>query len=145
MAHGDLLNIALLVITMLLWGTTPLMEKVGLREVDPLIGVFLRSFAVVAVLAVIFLFTGRYGELARVSPRNIALFAGSGIMAGLIAMWTYFYVLKSGMMSQVVPITASYPLITAMLAFLVIGENFSVQRVVGIIMTVIGIVLIKQS
>jgi len=145
MAHAELFNVALLVITMLLWGTTPLMEKVGLREVDPLIGVFLRSVAVVIVLAVVFMFSGRYGELARVSPKNLALFAGSGIMAGLIAMWTYFYVLKSGMMSQIVPITASYPLITALLAFLVLGESFSAQRAVGIIMTVIGIVLIKQS
>lgn len=145
MGHAELLNIALLLITMLLWGTTPLMEKVALREVDPLIGVFLRSFAVVAVLAVIFLFSGRYHELARISTKNIALFVVSGLMAGLVAMWTYFYVLKSGMMSKIVPITASYPLITALLAFLVLGESFSVQRVVGVIMTVIGIVLIQQS
>jgi len=145
MAQAEILNLALLVITLLLWGTTPLMEKVGLREVDPLIGVFLRSAAVVIVLAVVFLFSGRYSELARVSPKNLALFAGSGIMAGLVAMWTYFYVLKSGMMSQVVPITASYPLVTALLAFLVLGESFSIQRVVGIIMTVTGIIIIKQS
>ncbi len=145
MAHGELLNIALLVITMLLWGTTPLMEKVGLREVDPLIGVFLRSAAVVIVLAIVFFFSGRYGELTRVSPKNIALFTGSGIMAGLVAMWTYFYVLKYGMVSQIVPITASYPLVTALLAFLVLGESFSIQRVVGIIMTVTGIILVKQS
>ncbi len=145
MGHAELIHIALLVITMLLWGTTPLMEKVALREVDPLIGVFLRSFAVVAVLAVVFLFTGRYHELARISTKNITLFAVSGLMAGLVAMWTYFYVLKSGMMSKIVPITASYPLITALLAFLVLGESFSVQRAVGVIMTVIGIVLIQQS
>ena len=66
MTHAELVNIGLLVVTMILWGTTPLLEKIGLREVDPAIGVFIRSAAVVAVLAVYLLATGRFPELARV-------------------------------------------------------------------------------
>ena len=145
MTIAELTNIALLVITLLLWGTTPLLEKIGLREVDPLIGVFIRSGAVTVALLALFALSGKFEDLARVSAKNWALFAVSGLMAGLLAMWTYFYVLKSGMMSKIVPITASYPLVTALLAFLVLGESFSVQRVVGIVMAIAGIVLIRQS
>jgi transporter family protein len=145
MTHAELVNIGLLVVTMILWGTTPLLEKIGLREVDPAVGVFIRSAAVVAVLAVFLLATGRFPELARVSVKNYAIFAATGIMAGLLAMWTYFYVLRSGMISQVVPITASYPILTAALGILVLGEAATPQRILGIVLTVIGIVLVKQG
>jgi len=145
MTHAELVNIGLLVVTMILWGTTPLLEKIGLREIDPAIGVFIRSTAVVAVLAVYLLATGRFPELARVSVKNYAIFAATGIMAGLLAMWTYFYVLRSGMISQVVPITASYPILTAALGILVLGEAATPQRILGIVLTVIGIVLVKQG
>ena len=145
MTHAELVNIGLLVVTMILWGTTPLLEKIGLREVDPAIGVFIRSAAVVAVLAVYLLATGRFPELARVSVKNYAIFAATGIMAGLLAMWTYFYVLRSGMISQVVPITAAYPILTAALGILVLGEAATPQRILGIVLAVIGIVLVKQG
>ena len=145
MTHAELVNIGLLVVTMILWGTTPLLEKIGLREIDPAIGVFIRSAAVVAVLAVYLLATGRFPELARVSVKNYAIFAATGIMAGLLAMWTYFYVLRSGMISQVVPITASYPILTAALGILVLGEAATPQRILGIVLAVIGIVLVKQG
>ena len=145
MTHAELVNIGLLVVTMLLWGTTPLLEKIGLKEVDPAIGVFIRSAAVVIVLALFLLATGRFQELAKVSMKNYAIFAATGVMAGLLAMWTYFYVLRSGMISQVVPITASYPIVTAALGILILGEAATPQRILGIVLTVIGIVLVKQS
>ena len=66
-------------------------------------------------------------------------------MAGLIAMWTYFYLLKEGMASKIVPIAASYPLVTAVLSILILGEQVTIQRIIGIILTIIGIILIKQS
>ena len=40
----------LLAITALCWGSTPILEKVGLKEVDPFVGVTVRSMAITAVL-----------------------------------------------------------------------------------------------
>jgi transporter family protein len=97
------------------------------------------------ILFVIYLFTGRLHELTKISVKNFSLFAASGIMAGLVAMWTYFYLLKEGMTSKIVPIAASYPLITAVLSILVLGEQVTLQRIIGIILTIIGIILVKQS
>jgi len=135
----------LLVITMLLWGTTPIIEKLGLREVDPLTGVLIRSLVITIILLVIFIAKGRMHELANVGLRNFSLFAASGIMAGLVAMWTYFYVLKGGATSKIVPIAAAYPLVTALLGIFILKEEVTVQRLVGIVLTIVGIVLVKQS
>ncbi len=145
MSSNDVVGISLLFITMFLWGCTPLLEKIGLKEVEPLTGVLIRSGVTTIVLLVIFIFNGRIHELTKVSLKNYSLFSASGIMAGLVAMWTYYYLLRTGMTSKIVPIAAAYPLITAVLSVVVIGEQVTLQRIIGIILTIGGIILINQS
>ena len=145
MISQDLMSIFLLLVTMALWGSTPLIEKLGLKDVDPLMGIFIRSLVITIVLFIFYFFSGKLNELTKISLKNFSLFATSGIMAGLIAMWTYFYLLKEGMASKIVPIAASYPLVTAVLSILILGEQVTIQRIIGTILTIIGIILIKQS
>ncbi len=145
MNHNEALGIVLLLITMFLWGSTPILEKLGLQGVEPLTAVLIRSLAITVVLLVIFSVTGRIGELARVPLKSLVLFSVSGILAGLIGMWTYFHLLKSGATSKIVPISAAYPLVTALLSMLILGEGVTLQRMIGIVLTIAGIVLIKQS
>ena len=145
MTSQDFLSIFLLIATMVLWGSTPLIEKLGLKDVDPLMGIFIRSLVITVILFVFYLFSGRLNELTKITVKNFSLFAASGIMAGLIGMWTYFYLLKEGMTSKIVPIAASYPLITAVLSIFVLGEQVTLQRIIGIVLTIVGIILVKQS
>ena len=145
MTSQDLLSIFLLIATMVLWGSTPLIEKLGLKDVDPLMGIFIRSLVITVILFVFYLFSGRLNELTKITVKNFSLFAASGIMAGLIGMWTYFYLLKEGMTSKIVPIAASYPLITAVLSIFILGEQVTLQRIIGIVLTIVGIILVKQS
>ena len=145
MTSQDLLSIFLLIATMVLWGSTPLIEKLGLKDVDPLMGIFIRSLVITVILFVFYLFSGKLNELTKISVKNFSLFAASGVMAGLIGMWTYFYLLKEGMTSKIVPIAASYPLITAVLSIFILGEQVTLQRIIGIVLTVVGIILVKQS
>ena len=145
MSSSDVATILLLFVTMLFWGATPLLEKMGLKEVEPLTGVLIRSGVITIVLLVIYLFNGRIHELTKVSLKNYSLFAASGIMAGLVAMWTYYYLLRTGMTSKIVPIAASYPFITALLSIVILGEQVTFQRIIGIGFTIAGIILIQQS
>jgi len=145
MTYDNLLTFFLLIVTMLLWGSTPLLEKIGLKDVDPLAGILVRSFAVTIVLFLIYVFTGKLHELTKISFKNFSLFSASGIMAGLLGMWTYYYLLRTGMTTKIVPIAAAYPLITVVLSILILREEVTLQRIVGIVLTVLGIILIKQS
>ena len=86
MSSNDAVAILLLFVTMLFWGATPLLEKMGLKEVEPLTGVLIRRGTITIVLLVVYLFNGRIHELTKISLKNYSLFAGSGIMAGLVAM-----------------------------------------------------------
>jgi bacterial/archaeal transporter family protein len=145
MSSNDVVAILLLFVTMLFWGATPLLEKLGLKEVEPLTGILIRSGTITIVLLVVYLFNGRIHELTKISVKNYSLFAASGIMAGLVAMWTYYYLLRTGMTSKIVPIAASYPFITAILSIVILGEQVTFQRIIGICFTIAGIILIQQS
>ncbi|RLA95746.1 MAG: hypothetical protein DRG55_05845 [Deltaproteobacteria bacterium] len=138
-----LLPLLLLAITALCWGSTPILEKVGLKEVDPFVGVTVRSMAITAVLLAVAALSGRLRDIFSVDLRTVVIFSSSGILAGLLGMWTYFWALKMGATSRVVPIAASYPLVTALLGMLLLGEQVTLLRFLGIVLIVVGIWLVK--
>ncbi len=133
----------LLVITAILWGATPILEKIGLAKVDPLIGVTIRSTVVTSGLLIITFVMGKGKALMEVDGKGFLLFGASGVMAGLLAMWAYYTALKVGATSKIVPISACYPLVTALLSVLILREGVSLPRVMGTALIVSGIWLVK--
>jgi transporter family protein len=135
--------VLLLTITALLWGATPILEKMGLAKVDPLIGVTVRSAIVTAGLFLLTVILGKGRDLVSLDGKSILLFGASGMMAGLLGMWTYYMALKMEATSKIVPIAACYPLITALLSVLILNEGLSLPRVIGTVLIVSGIWLVK--
>lgn len=135
--------ILLLAITAILWGATPILEKMGLTKVDPLVGVTIRSAIVTVGLLILTLLLGKGKSLMSLDGKSILLFGASGMMAGLFGMWTYYTALKMEATSKIVPIAACYPLVTALLSVLVLNEGLSLSRVVGTALIVAGIWLVK--
>jgi bacterial/archaeal transporter family protein len=137
------LVVFLLIATTLLWGSTPILEKIGLAKVDPLIGVTVRSAIVTAGLFLITFLMGKGRELIELDGKSVLLFGASGVIAGLLGMWTYYGALKVEATSKIVPIAACYPLVTALLSILVLKEGVTFQRVIGTMLIVSGIWLVK--
>jgi len=135
--------VLLLTITALLWGATPILEKMGLAKVDPLVGVTIRSAVVTAGLLILTFLLGKGKALMEVDGKGFLIFGASGLMAGLLGMWTYYMALKMGPTSKIVPIAACYPLVTALLSVLILNEGLSVSRVIGTALIVSGIWLVK--
>ena len=131
--------IFLVILTAILWGTTPVMEKIGLGKTDPLTGVTIRSIAVTIALIIYVALAGKIKALLQIDRKTLAIFSLTGIMAGLVGMLTYFFALKKGATSQVVPIAATYPLVPAMLSILVLGEHVTPLRLLGTVLIIIGI------
>jgi len=52
--------------------------------------------------------------------------------------------LEQGPASQVVPITAGYPVVTALLSVAVLSEGLTFPRIFGIILVVIGVILVAR-
>ncbi len=132
-----------MIITALLWGTTPILEKIGLARVDPLVGVTVRSIIVTAGLLVLTFVPGKGRALFQLDVKSVVFFGASGVMAGLLGMWTYYTALKLEATSRIVPIAASYPLVTALLSALILGEGLTLPRLIGTGLIVSGIWLVK--
>jgi bacterial/archaeal transporter family protein len=131
--------VALLIITAILWGTTPILEKIGLGKTDPLIGVTIRSVAVTFALLIYLFFAGKIRQIFHTDLKTLAIFSVTGLIAGLFGMITYFAALKKGATSQIVPIAATYPLVTAVLSILVLGEAVTPIRLAGTVLIILGI------
>jgi transporter family protein len=78
-----------------------------------------------------------------VDGKSLLLFGASGMMAGLLGMWTYYTALKMEATSRIVPIAASYPLVTALLSVLILREGVTLPRIFGTALIVIGIWFVK--
>jgi transporter family protein len=56
----------------------------------------------------------------------------------------YFEALKSIGASRAVPITAIYPMFTAVLSFLLLSEAISARVLLGIAMIILGTILVSE-
>ena len=135
--------IFLLVVTALLWGATPILEKIGLTKVDPVVGITIRSAVATVGLLILTLLLGRGRALIEVDGKGFLLFGASGLLAGALGMWAYYAALKMEATSKIVPISASYPLVTALLSVLILREGVTLPRVIGTALIVIGIWFVK--
>lgn len=135
--------VILLILTALFWGSSSILEKIGLAKVDPIIAITIRSFTISIVLAVVMMVTGRIKDLIAVDIKGLLLFASSGILAGLLGMWTYFAVLRLQPASRIVPIAAAYPLVTVVLSILILKEGVTLGHAFGVILIITGIWFVK--
>jgi transporter family protein len=133
----------LAITTAVIWGIVPLMEKAGLRDAPPLGGLFARSLGVVFGLIAITLFLPGVKEFSKVPLKNILILACGGFLASFVGQMLFYRALKQGNVSTVVPLAASYPLITFILGIALFGESISFLRVLGVLCIVAGIILLK--
>jgi len=133
----------LLFLTALLWGATPILEKIGLGKTDPLTAVTIRSLVISIILIIFLAVTGKLKNIFNLEPKTIIIFSISGFMAGLLGMWTYFAALKLGATSKIVPIAAAYPLVTAILSIIILKEGVTIMRFIGTALIIAGIWLVK--
>ncbi len=132
-----------LILTTLFWGAAAIFDKLALGKTSPFAGMMVRQFILAGILFMVGVGSGRLGNLAALNGRTILFFGLSGICGGVAGLWTYYHALRLGGASLVVPITATYPLITVLLGWLILQESLTVPRVVGTGLIVLGVWLVK--
>jgi transporter family protein len=104
-----------LFLTTLFWGMAAIFDKLALGKTSPFTGMMVRQFILTGILLAVGVGSTRLGNLSTVDGRSIVFFGLSGICGGAAGLWTYYHALRLGGASLVVPITATYPLITVLL------------------------------
>lgn len=126
----------------ILWGMAPVFEKLGLVHISPLAGLTIRTAAVTVILVMLALLTRVHTEILRADGRTVLFLIISGILAGLLGTWSYFKALKHGEASLVVPLVGAYPLFALLFSLLLLGEKLTVQKGIGVILIVSGVMLL---
>ncbi len=70
------------------------------------------------------------------------MLAGEGILASLLGHFAYYYALKYGEASKVVPLISAYPLITMAFGVLFLNETLSWQKIGGAVLIIFGLLLL---
>ena len=131
------------ILSALAWGTAPLIFKLGLRgEIPPLVGIFFHNLtaALFALLSMLLLREGFSYPL-----RDIAVISFGGFVSGFLGLLLYYKAIKVGEVSVVAPIVASSPLWASLFAFMLLGESFTLYKLVGTLLVVFGVILITIS
>ena len=129
-------------IGMLCWGVSPLFAKMGLRNMNPLIGLSIRTFFTASVLLFWLLLSGKAAELVSAPPRTLVLLVIEAILATLIGDLAYFAALKQGSASIVMLIMACSPVVTIICSIFFLHETLTFTNLVGGCLVIIGLILV---
>jgi len=113
-------------------------------RIDPWMGLAMRSFVISLIMLIWVIVTGHIHQLFRIELSTWALICSEGILASLLGHLTYFYAIKYGMISRVIPIASAFPLVALMGGLFLFSERVSWERLVGTIMIIVGIIIIRR-
>lgn len=130
--------------TAVVWGIVPILEKMGLTKIAPIPGLIIRCFGVMIGAAILVIFNTQAFKIAlKAEPRTIFFLVIGGFMASIVGQIFFYNALKSGEASRVVPIAGIYPLVSFVLGVIFLGESFTLTKVGGIVFVVLGLFLLR--
>lgn len=125
-------------------GITSILAKCGIRKTDSDIATAIRTIVVLIFAWLMVAVTGAGGSLAGIEPKTMVFLVLSGIATG--ASWLcYFKALQLGDVNKVVPIDKSSTVLTILLAFVILGEEITVWKMLGILGIGAGTFLMIQK
>lgn len=109
---------------------TSILAKVGITGVNSNLATAIRTMVVLAMAWGMVFLTDAQGGIAEISKRSWMFLILSGLATG--ASWLcYYYALQIGEASKVVPIDKLSVVITLVLAFVFLHEQFTVKSIIG--------------
>ncbi len=125
-----------------IWGINPIMEKLSLVKATPLTVMTIRFIMTSIVLTIITFYQGKFYELNNLDSKTYYYIIIPAILAG-VGLYIYFIALGKGESSNVVPIVATFPLFTAIYAFLILKESITTPKIIGTFLIVSGLVILN--
>lgn len=133
----------LALLTAVAWGVGGYFEKKGLHlgGLPPQLGITLRTAVALVVLG--FVSAPHWRLVTQTEPRALLyMVLGGGLLAGSVGMLAFYAALKGAPLTRVMPIAFTSPLFGAALALTLGGEPLTLKTVLGMAMTIGGIILL---
>ena len=117
--------------------------KIGLKDIDSNTATAIRAIVMAVFLVIVIAIQGKFNHIEPILQNHKALLfiVLSGI-AGATSWLFYFWALKIGKTSQIVPIDKLSVVFAIILAMIILGEHVSLKAGIGVVIMVIGSILI---
>ena len=116
---------------------TSILAKVGIADVNSTLATAIRTVVVLAMSSGMVFLTKVQGGVSEISRRSWVFLILSGLATG--ASWLFYYrALQLGEVSKVAPIDKMSIVITLVLAFVFLHEQFSAKSLLGALLLTAG-------
>jgi len=116
---------------------TSILAKIGIDGVNPNLATAIRTIVVLVMAWGVVFLTKSSGEITAISSRSWPFLILSGLATG--ASWLcYFYAIKIGDVSKVVPVDKCSLVLTIIFAVVFLGEALTWKTVVGCLLLLAG-------
>jgi transporter family protein len=129
--------------TAMAWGIGGFFEKRGLHlgHLSPQMGITIRTAVALVILGVVSF--PQWKTVPQAGPRALAMMVlGGGVVAGAVGMLCFYAAIKGAPLGKVMPIAFTSPLFGVLMGLLAGTEPFRWKTVVGMVLTVGGIVVL---
>jgi len=130
-------------LTAIAWGVGGYFEKKGLNlgNLSPTMGITIRTAVAVIILGIASF--PQWKTVPSAGSRALLyMIVGGGIVAGAVGMLCYYTAIKGAPLTRVMPIAFTSPLFGAMMGLMFGEEPLTVKTILGILLTVGGIVVL---
>ena len=115
-----------------IWGFWAFLPKLALQSLDPHSVIFYESFGnMLVALPIMFHLKFKFQN----DRKAMSMLAGSAVLT-VLAILAYFYALKNGPVAVIVTLTALYPVISVILARIVLKEKLNKIQIAAVLMAV---------
>ena len=119
---------------------TAILSKIGIDGVDSNLATAIRTVVVVIMAWGMVFLTNAQGGLAQITKKSWIFLIMSGLATGL-SWLCYYKALQMGDASKVVPIDKLSVVLTLILAFVFLHEQFTVKSAIGCVLIGMGTIL----
>lgn len=130
-------------LTAILWGVGGFFEKKGLHlgNLPPTLGITIRTAVALLILGAASF--PQWKLLPQAGTKALLyMVIGGGVVAGAAGMLCFYTALKSAPLTRVMPIAFTSPLFGALMGILFAGEPLTLKTILGMALTIGGIVLL---
>lgn len=141
----ELSTVIFLLLAILGWGLGAFFDKACLKHMDPSGAFYVRSLFMIFIFAPLVLWKYPQTKQALVgSDRLGPLFVLGSVVVSMAGVFFYLKALSGGAATKIVPLSSTYPFVTFALAVLFLGENITMNKLVGTLLLSGGIYFISK-
>lgn len=125
-------------------GVTSILAKIGIKNTDSTAATAVRTIIILFFSWVMVFVTGQFGGINDISGKALTFLILSGLATG--GSWLcYFKALRIGDVNKVTPVDKSSTVLTMLLAFIILGEELNLLKIVCIILIGAGTYLMIEK